>query len=295
MAQGKIPNLRRLKERGSFHRLRTTFPSLSPVAWSTFATGVNPAKHNIFDFLNRRLMSYVPELSASRVRRSDRVLHLGRWRLPLGRPSIEMRRKSKTFWKILGERAIGSTILRVPVTFPPEKFDRRLLSAMCTPDLRGTQGSFSQFSTALTAPVFESGSHYPLKREGRYITGSLEGPENELVPEGGAVAIPFRIEVSGKTAVLEISGETVTMSAGEYSPWIKLRFRAAPGVGNSWDRAVSSDIEIEPEFALYVTPIQIDPEVAGAPDQPSALLRELPGEVIRARSRQSAWRRIRGL
>ena len=38
MAQGKLPNLAMLKAQGAFHRLRTTFPSLSPVAWSTFAT-----------------------------------------------------------------------------------------------------------------------------------------------------------------------------------------------------------------------------------------------------------------
>src|SRR5450755_3990802 len=68
MQQGKLPNLAKLKERGSFHRLRTTFPSLSPVAWSTFATGVSPARHNIFDFLNRNLKSYVPELSSSKIR-----------------------------------------------------------------------------------------------------------------------------------------------------------------------------------------------------------------------------------
>ena len=51
MAEGKLPNFARLRDRGSYRRLRTTFPALSPVAWSTFATGVNPAKHNIFDFL----------------------------------------------------------------------------------------------------------------------------------------------------------------------------------------------------------------------------------------------------
>src|ERR1035441_2855335 len=36
MAEGQLPNLQRLQQQGSFHRLRTTFPSLSPVAWSTF-------------------------------------------------------------------------------------------------------------------------------------------------------------------------------------------------------------------------------------------------------------------
>jgi predicted AlkP superfamily phosphohydrolase/phosphomutase len=48
MEKGKLPNLARLKEQGSYRRLRTTFPALSHVAWSTFATGVNPAKHEPF-------------------------------------------------------------------------------------------------------------------------------------------------------------------------------------------------------------------------------------------------------
>ncbi len=74
MAEGKLPNLARLREQGSYQRLRTTFPALSPVAWSTFATGVNPAKHNIFDFLNRDLRSYAPELSSAKVRpRASRI------------------------------------------------------------------------------------------------------------------------------------------------------------------------------------------------------------------------------
>ena len=42
LAEGKLPNFARLKEKGCFKNLDTTFPALSPVAWSTFATGVNP-------------------------------------------------------------------------------------------------------------------------------------------------------------------------------------------------------------------------------------------------------------
>ncbi len=91
MAEGKLPNLCRLREQGSYHRLRTTFPSLSPVAWSTFSTGVSPAKHNIFDFLNRNLKSYMPELSSARVGKPRRVLKLGKFRIPLARPRLQHR------------------------------------------------------------------------------------------------------------------------------------------------------------------------------------------------------------
>ncbi|MGA2153819.1 MAG: alkaline phosphatase family protein, partial [Bryobacteraceae bacterium] len=74
MAEGKLPNFARLRDRGSYRRLRTTFPALSPVAWSTFATGVNPAKHNIFDFLSRDLRTYAPELSSAKVWPATRFL-----------------------------------------------------------------------------------------------------------------------------------------------------------------------------------------------------------------------------
>jgi hypothetical protein len=172
MAEGKLPNLSRLKQQGSFHRLRTTCPALSPVAWSTFATGVNPGKHNIFDFRNRSLKSYIPELAPSKVRPAGRFWQIGRFRIPLA-PLIENRRKSRTFWNVLGEHAISSTILRVPITFPPEKFNGRLLSAMCTPDLRGTEGSFSQFTTRVEQPQYGDGNRYPLRRSGNCLIGSL--------------------------------------------------------------------------------------------------------------------------
>src|ERR1700722_18759344 len=95
MAKGKLPNFSRLKEQGSFHRLRTTFPALSPVAWSTFATGVSPAKHNIFDFLDRSLRSYLPRLSSARVGTPSRILRLGGLRIPLSRTPVALLRKSQ--------------------------------------------------------------------------------------------------------------------------------------------------------------------------------------------------------
>jgi predicted AlkP superfamily phosphohydrolase/phosphomutase len=263
MAEGKLPNLQRLRQQGSFHRLRTTFPSLSPVAWSTFATGVSPAKHNIFDFLNRSLHSYVPELSSSRVRPARRILRIGRFRVPLSRPILELRRKSQPFWKILGSRAIGSTIIRVPITFPPEKFDGRLLSAMSTPDLRGTQGSFTQFTTRVDEPVYESGTRCPLRRNGEYWEGTLEGPDNEFLSAGGPVSVPFKVRRQEKF-ILEISGDSYALAPGTYSPWIRIAFAAAPGVHI---RGIARFLitETEPDFSLYVTPIQIDPESPALP------------------------------
>jgi len=50
MQEGKLPNLSKISNTGTFQKLQTTLPPISPVAWSTFITGVDPSRHNIFDF-----------------------------------------------------------------------------------------------------------------------------------------------------------------------------------------------------------------------------------------------------
>ena len=264
MNEGRLPNLEKLRREGAYRRLRTTFPSLSPVAWSTFATGVNPAKHNIFDFLNRNLKTYIPELSSARVGRPSRVLKIGKLRIPLSAPPVTMGRKSVPFWKLLGEHNVGCTIIRVPITFPPEPFNGKLLSAMCTPDLRGTQGSFSFFSTALASATYESGMRYPLKRNGSKVTGELEGPDDPLIEGAGALKVPFEIDFSGPQPRLRIDGQAFALPQGEYTPWISVRFKASLGVTA---RGIVRFLlrETAPEVSLYSTPVEIDPERPALP------------------------------
>jgi predicted AlkP superfamily phosphohydrolase/phosphomutase len=292
MAEGKLPNLSRLAEQGSYSRLRTTYPALSPVAWSTFATGVNPAKHNIFDFLNRNMKSYVPELAAAKVYPPERVLKIGRLRIPLSSSHVETRRKSVPFWTLLGKHQIGSTIIRVPITFPPDKFNGRQLSAMSTPDLRGTQGSFSQFTTRVGEATFENGSRYPLKRTANGYEGSLEGPEDILHENGGALAIPFAIRMKDGAVMLEIQGATHPLVTGTYTPWVKLKFKAALGI-KVHGIARFMVTETEPHFSLYVSPLQIDPEKPALPiSHPSyyaAYLAKLLGSYSTLGMAEDTW------
>jgi hypothetical protein len=53
MAEGKLPHFAALAKTGHYQRLGTTVPPQSPVAWASFATGNNPGRHRIFDFLQR--------------------------------------------------------------------------------------------------------------------------------------------------------------------------------------------------------------------------------------------------
>ncbi len=268
LTEGKLPNLARLRDRGRYSRLRTTFPALSPVAWSTFATGSNPGKHNLFDFLNRNLRSYLPELSSSRVRQPSRIWRIGRWRVPLSKPAVEMRRKSRPFWSLLGENLVGSTILRVPITFPPEPFEGRLLSAMCTPDLLGTQGSFQLFTNAPTDAEFaEAGACYPLREDGQAYVGEVRGPQNTIREGAGELRIPFRLTLRDDRSAggrLEIGGKSYDLTADRFTPWVRLTFRAGLGIkltGIAQFRLAA----VEPHVRLYLSPIAIDPEKPALP------------------------------
>lgn len=266
MAEGKLPNLQKLAEQGAYRRLRTTFPCLSPVAWSCFATGANPAKHNIFGFLSRSPKTYAPELSSSRVRPPSRVLRIGKLEIPLGKPEVELRRKSVPFWKLLGDHEIHSTILRVPITFPPEKFNGHLLSAMCTPDLRGTQGSFSFYSTAYREVDTTGGLRLPLRRTPHGFAGEVHGPTDPAKNDGSALELPFEIRPidDGKAYQIRIDGAVHRLEAGKYSKWIPMRFKSGV-LGSAKGIARVLITSTEPEFELYMTPINIDPSSPALP------------------------------
>lgn len=269
MAEGKLPNLKQLATTGAYSRLRTTYPALSPVAWSTFATGVNPAKHNIFDFLDRSLKSYLPQLSSAQVKRPGRFLHIGRLRIPRSGSSVELMRKSKPFWKTLGEHGIACTVLRIPITFPPEKFDGKLLSAMSTPDLKGTQGSFSQFTTRIDTATYENGGRYPLHPTKNGYQGVIEGPQDIFLDGEPNLSIPFQlkktIQPNGQTAFhLEFQNQRCLLPPNQYTEWLPLSFRTAIGMKASGIVRFRLT-ETAPECSLYMSPIQIDPERPALP------------------------------
>src|SRR6185436_11833101 len=149
--EGRLPHFQALADKGVFRPLDTSLPSMSPVAWSTFATGVDASHHNIYDFLTRDPCNYAPMLSSTDIKSAKRVLNIGRYVVPISKPRMKLLQKSQQFWKLLGDRHIFSIIQRVPITFPPVPFKNgMLLSGMCVPDLRGSQGTFSFFSTEST-------------------------------------------------------------------------------------------------------------------------------------------------
>jgi predicted AlkP superfamily phosphohydrolase/phosphomutase len=267
LAEGKLPHLAKLAERGCYHRLRTVYPSLTPAAWSTFGTGVQPAKHRIYDFLDRDPRTYLPLLGSTRIRPVTRFLKLGRWRIPLQKPEIKLTRGSKPFWSFLGEHHTWSTVLRVPITFPPDKFYGAELSAMCAPDLLGTQGTFLLFTTRPSGERFkEGGARFPLTRNGDGYAGRIEGPENSFLAGNPPMDLPLevRLTADGKGVRAKIRDVEVDLLPGRLSDWLTITFRPAPGIKvNAICRMMLT--EVGEHVSLYVTPLNFDPENPAMP------------------------------
>ena len=267
MAEGRLPSFSKLAERGGYRRLRTTFPSVTPVAWSSFTTGTNPGRHNIFDFLDRDPRTYLPRLSSTHIGSVDRVLKLGKLRIPLARPAIRLLRKSKPWWTILGEHNVWSTIIRVPITFPPDAFYGAQLGAMCIPDLLGTQGTFQLFTTRPDSTAFqEGGIRRPLARAGDALTGSIQGPDNTFLDGSPPMELPISIEIDRRAGVARVSvdGEVVRLAPGELSGWVTLRFPAIAGIKVS-GLARMMVTELGEHCSLYVSPVNIEPEKPAMP------------------------------
>jgi len=267
MAEGKLPNLKRLAEQGCYHRIRTTYPSMTPVAWSSYSTGVNPGKHNIFDFLDRDRKTYLPVLSSAEIGSVDRFLRLGKWKIPLRRPEIRLLRKSRPFWSILGDYRIWSTVLRMPITFPPDRFYGAELSAMSVPDLLGSQGTFLFFTTRRSDSKFKEGGQRVVLEGGpdRFST-VVRGPENIFRAGDPPLEIPMEIELdraAGRVRI-RLDGDEHLLAPRQLTGWVKLTFRAAPTVKVQGITRLMVT-ELDDHFSLYLSPINLAPESPAMP------------------------------
>lgn len=110
VAAGRLPNVAYLMKNGVWGRMESTIPPLTPTAWTSLITGVNPGKHAIFD-----AMLYSP----------------GARKMSFVNASM---RKSKPVWSILSEAGRKVGVLNVPVTYPPDEVDGFVIPGMFTPE-----------------------------------------------------------------------------------------------------------------------------------------------------------------
>lgn len=109
--EGKFPNFKRLTEKGCMRRMNSVVPCISSVAWTTYMTGTNLAKHNLQGFVDRKLNPF-------------RIF------IPTAE-NIAIPTVSEIFSN-LGKRVVS---INVPVSYPPKAVNGVQISCFLATDL----------------------------------------------------------------------------------------------------------------------------------------------------------------
>jgi predicted AlkP superfamily phosphohydrolase/phosphomutase len=286
MEQGRMPNFSALAASGRFSPLATSIPPQSPVAWSTFITGLDPGRHGIYDFIHRDPKTMTPYLSTTRTTAPARMLKVGRFQFPLSSGKVELLRSGRPFWEVLEQHGIETTIVRMPANFPPSGSASRELSGMGTPDILGTYGTFSYFTSAPTAATDRSlsgGVQYAVDASQGVVHGTIEGPDNPFVIDHEKTSIPFTVDVSADRhfAKLMIGSEERMLRVGEWSDWVPIEFDLIPT--QHLPAACRFFVKrLDPYFEMYVSPPNID---SAAPAMPISSPAGWAAELTRATGR----------
>jgi len=216
--------------------------------------------------------------------------------LPTSKPKIISTRGGTSFWVTAGEAGVRSSVLTVPVTFPPEDVrNGELLSGLPLPDIRGTMGTFSFYATDLSR--YEEGNTEMggilrrLVMDGDVATTQLIGPPNPVVrqqiqalraknahptePDRKKIAeleaqedvrLPLTIHWNrtAKSARVDIDGQTIALEQGKVSRWIDLDFRINFLVrvhGMAQMLLMNADNELQ----LYISPVNWKPDEPPVP------------------------------
>lgn len=269
MSRGRMPNFSRLAKSGAFSRLLTTIPPQSPVAWSSFITGLDPAGHGIFDFVHRDPGTMTPYLSTTRTEAASKTVTIGSWVFSLSSARVELLRDGQPFWDVLEQHGVPTTIMRMPANFPPSGLASRELSGMGTPDILGTYGTFSFFSSApgtLAGRSLSGGRVHTVSVSNDIVEGELIGPDNPYRTPARKVSVHLTAYLDGArgAAKIVVDEEERLLRVGEWSDWVPIDFRPMPfqalrGMCRFYLKSVT------PTFELYVSPIDFDPAQPAMP------------------------------
>jgi predicted AlkP superfamily phosphohydrolase/phosphomutase len=252
LAAGELPNLDRLRAAGGFSCVATTTPAQTPVAWSSFATGTNPGGHGIFDFIRRDPQTYLPDLALNRYESRGAFLA----------PRPVNMRGGQPVWEVLSKAGITSTILRFPVTYPPDVFQGKMLSGMGVPDLRGGLGTPTFYTSANDGAPRESENLVRVcVGPGGTIETHLIGPRHPRDRSDVRLVLTVKTDHDSGRAIVYSSGEPAALElrVGEWSDWLRVRFKV--GMLQSVRGLVRFHlIRLQPTFELHASPVNFDAE-----------------------------------
>ena len=262
MEEGVVPNLSRLASTGGFMPLGTSIPPQSPVAWSTFITGMDPGSHGISISCTwiARTSRRTCRRRAFRARRQ--TLPMGRWRIPLKSPH-ELLRQGTAFWELLEDNGVHTRLFRIPANYPPVETSSQAISGMGTPDLQGTSGTFTLYTTD---PNWKAGTvsggiiERVALRDGAG-SSRITGPPNALLKSSPNVTAGLQVLVDPQNpvALVRVGDGRLLLQQGEWSDWLPVRFDLMPHVSSVSGMVRFYLKQVRPHLMLYMTPVNIDP------------------------------------
>ena len=251
IAEGKLPNFKKLSDTGSYLLLNTSTPPESPVAWTSIATGTNPGKHGLFDFIRRDPKKMVPELSLSKASTG------------LTGTQYNSYVKAEPFWITTSNFNVPTTIIRWPLTFPPEEIKGNILSGLGVPDIKGLLSGYTFFTTQeVKHDKTSPNSLMQVRVQDGVIDTEIGGPRVQNFKQVGTTTTPLRIKINNKgsdsSATLILGKKEYEVNEGEWSEWIRVEFKIGPlkKVYGIFKVHVNS---LEP-FEMFATTVQIDPK-----------------------------------
>jgi predicted AlkP superfamily phosphohydrolase/phosphomutase len=279
-----LPNLWRLASEGDFRRLATATPPQSPVAWSTFITGMDPGGHGIYDFIHRDPRTLLPFSSMSQTSEGGWQVPLGPYVLPLSSGKVVTLRKGTPFWQALAEKHVPVNIIRMPTNFPPVHCEDGVsVAGMGAPDLRGTFGTFTFYTNDPKRQTKDVPGGRIVRVELANYTArtAIQGPD-DLRKDKAPTSVPLTIQVdpSQAAARFEVGGSRFILKQGEWSGWLKASFPLFAGL-----KSVSGIFrvyakQLAPTLEIYVSPVNIDPADPAMPvTAPASYSRELASSL----------------
>jgi predicted AlkP superfamily phosphohydrolase/phosphomutase len=258
--ENKLPNFSSLDRTGSYAHLKTITPPESCVVWASFATGVNPGKHGIFDFIMRNPKNYLPYFSLNEPETIPRNIRIGKVIIPLGyKIEVKNRLRAKTFWDILSKHKITSYIYFCPNTFPVKPIFGKLLSGMGVPDLYGTMGRYSFYTTESLPEKEYKGEIIVVNWKKNIINTFLYGPKVKSKNYIEEAKIPIKITIIPEKQKIKIDFQknSFYLKEKEWSKWQKVSFPVSTfhkihGIVKFYFKSMKP-------FQLYCSPINFDP------------------------------------
>ncbi|MEO7995063.1 MAG: alkaline phosphatase family protein, partial [bacterium] len=287
MADGKLPNLRRLALANDaaglkgYSALMSTNPSESPVSWSAMITGQNPGKTNVYDFLRRIPADYNIENAMVDTRQGVKFAYN---RVPIQKPNPINYRQGDPVWKLTQGSGVRTRVLDAPVSFPPDPIPGgRLLSGLGVGDMQGTQGTYTFYTTderQVGKGVTQFGGK--LKKIFADPQGKVEfgiiGPKNKARnPDGHDpaepidIALPASLTPSADGAALfsvassDGSTVTATLKPSTWSELLRVRFDLTPEI-HFWGlfKVYLTQYDLSdptfPKIGIFVSPMNLDPQ-----------------------------------